>query len=199
MRVIDADEARMIDLPGVGPCPRPVDIDQGITGFKRLKSLRIYRFRPGPAVHGDSEVDEVLILPLSGAFDMMIGGPSAAQATLTSAGPLRAMYMTPQHSYLLTPRNPVMVAYARAEAAGAVPSQALAGTASQGLAEHLWYRFERLGADLEVVGEALVHVIRGAVEGAELVAREGQTLALGAGEVATVRAIALAEVLIIGV
>ena len=64
MKIIDADDTRMIDLPGVGPCPRPVDIDQGVTGFHRLKSLRIYRFEPGPAIHGDSETDEVFILPL---------------------------------------------------------------------------------------------------------------------------------------
>lgn len=197
MRVIEADESRMIDLPGVGPCPRPVDIHQGVTGFKRLKSLRIYRFQPGPPIHGDSEVDEVFILPLSGAFNMAIRGPHGVEATLSSAGPLRAMYMTPQHSYLLTPRNATVVAYARAEAVGVVASQGLAGNASRGLAEHLWYRFDRLavGASIEVSGEALVHVIRGSTEAA----RQGQTLAIGADEVVTVRAVAMAEVLVIGV
>ena len=199
MLVIDADEDRMIDLPGVGPCPRPVDIDQRITEFKRLKSLRIYRFQPGLGIHGDSEGDEVFILPLAGVFDVAISGAHPLQAT--AGGAVRAIYMTPQHSYLLTPQTPVVVAYARAGAVGRVPSQALRGAASQGLAEHLSYRFAALvpGTGLAVAGEALVHVIRGGIEAAGAVAAAGQTLAVPAGRAADLRAVGLAELLIIAV
>ena len=201
MLIIDADDNRMIDLPGVGPCPRPVDIDQNVTGFNCLKSLRIYRFQPGPPVHGDSEVDEVFILPLSGAFDMVITGQYGADATVTSAGPLRAMYMTPQHAYLLMPRSPAIVAYARAGAAGLVPSRALGATTSRGLAEHLHYGFVQpaLGATMDIAGEALMHVIKGTVEAGGQVIVQGQTLAVQGGEVVTLRSIALADLLIIGV
>ena len=91
MRLIFPDPARMIDLPGVGPCPRPVDIDQRLTGFQRLKSLRIYRFEPGPAIHGESEVDEVFITALEGRFAMAIDGPHALEAEL---GPVSYTHLT---------------------------------------------------------------------------------------------------------
>ena len=201
MLIINADDSRLIDLPGVGPCPRPVDIDQAVTGFNHLKSLRIYRFQPGPPIHGDSEGDEVFILPLSGAFDIVITGTHGAEARVTGAGPIRAIYMTPHHAYRLMPRSPAMVAYARAEAVGIVPSQTLQGTASHGLAEHLTYRFVQVqpGARTQVAGEALVHVVRGAcgVGGQGIV--QGQTLALSAGEAISLDVPSMAELLIVGV
>ena len=84
MRLIEPDENRMIDLPGVGPCPRPVDIDQRLTGFRTLKSLRIYRFQTGPAIHGESEIDEVFILPLVGTLEIEITGRDAFQGRLSA-------------------------------------------------------------------------------------------------------------------
>lgn len=203
MKIIDADPARMIDLPGVGPCPRPVDIDQGVSGFHRLKSLRIYRFEPGPAIHGDSEVDEVFILPLAGAFDMQITGPHALAARVSALGPTRALYMPPGHSYLLTPRGPVTVAYARAEARGSGTTRALAETECDGLAEHLRYRLVTALAGQRYVpgwgGETLVHVAQGALSlpGGGIV--QGQTLALAEAEAVQVCAISDSRLLIIGV
>jgi hypothetical protein len=197
MQVIDADEHRLIDLPGVGPCPRPVGIDQAVTGFRRLKSLRIYRFQPGPPIHGDSEVDEVLILPLAGSFQMQITGAHPLQALVSAQGPLRGLYMTPDHSYLLTPQSPVLVAYARAQAAGRVPVQAFATDESGEVAEHLRFHRVRLAAGevLSQVGEALVHVVSGALDGVAA----GQTMALAQGERSDLRAVDRADVLVISV
>jgi len=203
MQIIDADDRRMIDLPGVGPCPRPVDIDQKVTGFHRLKSLRIYRFQPGPPIHGDSEVDEVMILPLAGSFDMGVSGAHPLRAVVSAEGPVRALYMTPAHSYLLTPRTPVLVAYARAEAHGRVPTQALPGTEASGVAEHLRYQLRQLGAGDELVpgwgGETLVHVVRGALDLTGEAVGQGQTMALGEAEAVRLRAVVDTELLVIGV
>ena len=203
MNLIDADDTRMIDLPGVGPCPRPVDIDQRVTGFKRLKSLRIYRFVPGPAIHGDSETDEVFILPLSGAFDMQITGAHPLTARVSAFGPTRALYMPPGHSYLLTPRSTVTVAYARAEAKGRVATQPVAETDCGGLAEHLRYRLVQAKAGQHLVpgwgGETFGHVVEGALNWAEGRIDQGQTLALVKAEAAPLQAHTDTSLLIIGV
>ncbi len=178
MRLIFPDPARMIDLPGVGPCPRPVDIDQRLTGFQRLKSLRIYRFEPGPAIHGESEVDEVFITALEGRFAMAIDGPHALEAEL---GPGGALYMTPDHAYRLTPLTPCVVAYARAEAEGRIPSAVIEGREAEG--EDLRWQLIDLapGAGMELGGagvEALVHVARGAITCGGVAVAAGQTLVL---------------------
>lgn len=210
MQIIDADDTRMIDLPGVGPCPRPVDIDQRITGFKWLKSLRIYRFQTGPAIHGESEVDEVFIMALAGAFKMQILGAHPFLGQLAAEGPLRALYMTPHHAYTLTPLGPVLVAYARAKAAGLVPvqaltvqaltGQALTGQDSEGLAEQLRFCQINLapGGSLDAGGrETLVHLIRGKMHCDAGVLQAGQTLALNEGEAAALMASEASEVLIL--
>lgn len=203
MKIIDADDTRMIDLPGVGPCPRPVDIDQGVTGFHRLKSLRIYRFEPGPAIHGDSETDEVFILPLSGAFDMQITGAHPLTARVSALGPARALYMPPGHSYILTPRSPVMVAYARAEAQGRVASRSWAETECVGLAEHLRYQLVTATVGERIYsgwgGETLVHVVDGALYLTEGRIAQGQTLALAEAEALPLRAHSDTRLMIIGV
>ena len=200
MRLIEPDETRMIDLPGVGPCPRPVDIDQQLTGFKTLKSLRIYRFQPGPAIHGESEVDEVFILPLSGTMEMEILGRDAFQGRLSAGGQNRALYMAPHHAYRLSPVDKVLVAYVRAEAGGKVPVQAVAGNESAGLAEHLCFRRMalRAGERLEVGGaETLVHVITGGLRCATGAVGAGQTMALTAVEARVLAVVAEADLLIV--
>lgn len=206
MQIIDADESRMIDLPGVGPCPRPVDIDQRLTGFKRLKSLRIYRFQPGPAINGDSEGDEVLILPLTGAVEMEITGAHPFRGRLAAEGPLRALYMTPNHAYRLTAIGPVFVAYARARAAGLVPVQALTMQGSEAIAEQLrfWQVSLAPGGSIDAGGcldtggsETLVHLIRGKMHCDAGLLKAGQTLALNEGEAAALTASAASDLLIV--
>lgn len=121
MRTIPADFERRIDLPGVGPCPRPVDIDQSTTGFSDLVSLRIYSFSPGAPVHGEAEGDEVFITVMWGEATIKVSGPNTAEYQLSDKGGARAIYLPPHHQYELTPRGPVDVAYARARAIGAKP------------------------------------------------------------------------------
>ena len=200
MQIIPADDTRMIDLPGVGPCPRPVDIDQRLTGFKRLKSLRIYRFLPGPAIHGESEVDEVFILPLSGVLDMVITGSHSFHGQLSADGPYRALYMTPHHAYRLTPLTPLIVAYVRAEAAGLIPVQALSGGESGSMAEQLRFRQISLpvGQSLDAGGpETLIHLDRGRLRFGDDVLLSGHTLALNEGEPAALMACEASDLLIL--
>ncbi len=201
MRIIDPDDRRMVDLPGVGPCPRPVDIDQSATGFRRLKSLRIYRFVPGPPICGDSEVDEVFILPLTGDFDMAITGNHPLSTSVSASGPNRALYMAPDHSYLLTPLNAVSVAYARAGAKGRVPCQTLSASEGADLAEHLRYHLLDLTTGQTLIpgwgGETLVHVVEGTLDLSGVTIAEGQTLAFA--NAVTLRAKSDANLLIIGV
>ena len=201
MQIINADPSRMITLPGVGPCPRPVDIDTKVTGFKALKSLRIYEFSKGLTIAGDSEIDEVYVLPVCGAISLAITGAHALAADLRQGGP-QALYMPPDHSYRLTAQENVLVAYARAEAGGLVATHVTAKTGGDG-AETL--RFARLeladGAVLSVPGlpERLIHVIAGAISANGQRVVQGQTLALGDGEVAEVAGAGAASVLLVHV
>lgn len=200
MQIIEPDETRKIDLPGVGPRPRPVDIDQRQTGFKTLKSLRIYRFHEGPPIHGESEVDEVFILPLVGEFEMAISGRQAFQGRISAAGQDRALYLPPHHTYRLSPADNVTVAYARAEAVGKVPVQAVSGSASAGLAEHLCIRRMtlRAGERMEVSGaETLVHVIAGGMRCADGSVGAGQTMALAANEARVLEAVGETDLLVV--
>jgi 5-deoxy-D-glucuronate isomerase len=193
MRVIDADPGNMIDLPGVGPCPRPVDIHQGLTGFTTLKTLRIYRFAAGVTIDGESEGDEVWIVPLEGEIAMAITGahPLAARLSLSDA-----LYMPPYHGYRLTPSVPATVAYARAAAQGLYPTQ-LAGGQTEHLAQAQVYLAEGEALVCESGAERLIHVAAGrlAVAGRPVIA--GQTLALAAGEAAPITAAMAAQVLVV--
>jgi len=116
MQKIAPDFTRMIDLPGVGPCPRPVDIDQSVTGFGDLVSLRIYSFSGPAAINGEAEDDEVLIVLLDGAASIGVTGQHRADYELTTEG-TRAIYLPPGHHYRLTPNGSATVAYARAKPA----------------------------------------------------------------------------------
>ena len=177
LRLIEPDEGNLIDLPGVGPCPRPVDIDQSMTGFAKLKSLRVYRFAAGRTIEGESEGDEVYLTALSGAADLAIGGRQPLAADLK---PGRIVYMTPNHDYRLTPRSETLVAYARAAAEGRIASYARDTAAGQG--ERL--RVSRMALDRGerrgVEGEALVLVVQGRLETEAGTAQALRTLAVPA-------------------
>jgi len=114
MQTIAPDFDRMIDLPGVGPCPRPVDIDQSVTGFADLVSLRIYSFAGQAPIEGEAEDDEVLIVLLDGAAAIAVSGAQEARFELTVTG-TRAIYLPPDHHYRLLPQGKADVAYARAK------------------------------------------------------------------------------------
>lgn len=201
MRILPADPARMIDLPGVGPCPRPTDIDESVTGFSRLKSLRIYRFAPGVTIDGESEGDEVFVVPLDGVVELSITGAQALTAAAGPGEPARAVYMAPDHAYRLTPRTETHVAYARAAATGAVPVQAVAAGGSAGLAEALSFSLRDLadGDAFETEGarETLVHVVSGTLDAEGATVAATSTLMLHPDSPARLTARGAARVLVV--
>ena len=192
MKIIDKDDNRMIDLPGVGPCPRPVDIDERVTGFKTLKSLRIYRFQPGATIEGESENDEVFVVPVTGRVSLAVSGAHPVTAEVSPEGPARALYMTPDHAYRLTPGAETLVAYSRAAAEGRVPCQQVEAAESSGLAEKLAFRVVDLTAGemlpLGGVKETLCSVVEGQGRFGERALSSGQTVALAQGETAGITA-----------
>ena len=200
MQIIHADPTRMIDLPDVGPCPRPVDIDQAVTGFARLKSLRIYRFRAGATIAGDSEGDEVYIVPFGGAVHMQITGMTPLTATLSAGSETRALYMAPDHSYRLTPETDTLVAYARAASVGRVASHVVTRLRDT-LAEALSFVIADL-SDGETFAhdpakERLIHVVSGALVVAGQRVMASQTAAFDPGQNALVQADGLTTLLMV--
>ncbi|UPH72239.1 hypothetical protein LGT41_0005330 [Abyssibius alkaniclasticus] len=199
MLIIDADPTRMIDLPGVGPCPRPVDIDQSVTGFKRLKSLRIYSFQPEVTIEGESEGDEVFVLPLGGTVAMEIAGEHPLSAHLSDMGDC-ALYMMPDHAYTLRPQSHVRVAYARAAASGRIPSytsDAQEGNTAEALAYQLADLANGAMLSLPANRERLVHLRHGALMAGDRLVRAPQTLALAKGESVSLCAKGAARVLVL--
>ena len=200
MQIISADLTRKIDLPGVGPCPRPVDIDQLVTGFTRLKSLRIYRFLTGATIAGDSEGDEVYVLPFGGAVQMQIAGRTPLDVTLSQTAGPHALYMAPDHNYRLTPIAEAFVAYVRAAATGRVDCHPVEGR-SDANAEALSFVLSDLsvGDDLPTDSnkERLIHILSGSVVISGQTLIETQTAALSIGQIGSVRAVDFATVLII--
>ncbi len=199
MRVIPADPGRTVELPGVGPCPRPVDIDAAATGFRRLATLRVYRFAAGVEVHGESEGDEVFVIALAGRVALAVEGAHPLDAMLGPGRP--GLYMPPGHGYRLVPDGDAVVAYARAAATGRVPTRQVAGARSDGLAEALGFALETLheGGTLALgrTGERLVHAVSGHGSADGIALPEAATLALAPGETATLRATAPMRVLML--
>ncbi len=189
-RVIRPDEGNLIDLPGVGPCPRPVDIDQSVTGFARLKSLRAYRFAPGATIEGESEADEVLIVVLEGAVTMEIAGAHPLTAVLPAD---RILYMPPDHAYRLMPEGSAVVAYGRADATGARATGVVDAREAAGEA----LRIERLeladGESATLKAEALALVAAGSVAAAGDRAGPLSVVAVGQGQ-GRIRATERAEI-----
>ena len=122
MLLIRSDNTRLIDIPGVPtPVRRPIDIDQAITGFSSLRTLRIYKFDAGAVIEGHAEEDEVFIIVLAGSIELTIATEDAAApletALLSAPGALReacAAYLSPGSSYKLIATSEADVAYARA-------------------------------------------------------------------------------------
>lgn len=119
MTVIKADHDRRIPIHGAqGPVSRPVDIDQSITGFRDLRSLRIYRFDEGSVIDGDAEQDEVFVVVLAGSIEFTVRGTHPDHFELAAAGGVPARgcvaYLPPRHTYRLKSHTGSEVAYARA-------------------------------------------------------------------------------------
>ncbi len=122
MSVLKADHDRAVELAGAGMVPRPVDIDQTQTGFKTLRTLRIYRFSPPQVIDGHAEEDEVYIVVLSGSVKLVVRSKlwdtNTTSFALTAASDHRpatcAAYLPPHAEYVLTPMAASDIAYARA-------------------------------------------------------------------------------------
>lgn len=144
---IPSDHNRFIRLEGVGEVPRPVDIDQGVTGFSQLVSLRIYKFLPGQVINGEAEDDEVCIVFLSGDVTMEVTGKENHSWTIQGRknvfdGLPYVVYLPPHYHYKLSPHTDAEVAYARAKATGHFPPRLIrpedikTQTLGQGLSEY---------------------------------------------------------------
>lgn len=120
MLIIRPDFERRIDLPGAGPCPRPVDVDRSRTGFSDLVSLRVYSFARGAVIDGEAEGDEVFIVLMRGEADIAISQSDrqSSDFSLRRAGGARVVYMPPHASYRLTAKADSDIAYARVEPLG---------------------------------------------------------------------------------
>ena len=149
MPVIKADHDRGVELAGVpGPVPRPVDIDQIATHFKALRTLRIYRFAPPAVIDGHAVEDEVFLVVLAGAVDLVLRSKnwldSGASFRLTAANDHSAetcaAYLPPHADYRLTPLEAAEVAYARATPTGVRAPRILtsAPRTEEGGASVLW-------------------------------------------------------------
>jgi hypothetical protein len=187
MKRIAADFDRSIHLDGVGPVSRPVDIDQAMTGFTTLRTLRVYRFEPGAVIDGHAEEDEVFILALAGEVEltMTAGSRESAPARLAvpdASGNLAcAAYLPPHGAYRLVPKTQADIAYVRATPESGRLPRTFAPVASQdssgamvlrdenAYAEKLRFRLVRIEAsqrdvvyqaihDGETKNEALIHV-----------------------------------------
>ena len=97
MVIVEPDFERRIDLPGAGPCPRPVDIDRNKADLSRLVSLRVYSFAAGVEIDGEAEEDEVYIVLMRGLarFAVFVAGAQVGDFALDTTGGARALYMPP--------------------------------------------------------------------------------------------------------
>jgi hypothetical protein len=122
VKLLKADCSRRVVLEGAGAVPRPVDIDQGQTGFETLRTLRIYQFEPPAVIEGHAEEDEVFMVLLAGTADLVIRSDcwsnSQEHFNLSAASGSDAAgcaaYLPPGAEYILTPRSGADVAYVRA-------------------------------------------------------------------------------------
>ena len=120
MLIVRPDPDRRIDLPGAGPCPRPVDIDRARAGFKDLVAFRVYSFGAGLAIDGEAEDDEVFVTLMRGEADIAVSrsGAEVTDVPLRPAGGMRVVYLPPGSSYRLRSIADCDIAYARATPRG---------------------------------------------------------------------------------
>ena len=120
MLIVRPDFDRRIDLPGAGPCPRPVELDRTSVALNTLVSLRVYSFPQGAAIDGEAEEDEVFVVLMQGAADITIraAGQAHGPSALRRHGGVAAVYLPPHASYRLEAVRDCDVAYARARPRG---------------------------------------------------------------------------------
>ena len=112
MTIIEPDFDRLIDLPGAGPAPRPVDIDGQAIGFHDLLSLHIDELADG-AVIEDAAAEEVLLVLLAGAIAVDVVHPSAMTVLLDADGDW-GLHLPSGSIWRLRPQTPATLAQAAA-------------------------------------------------------------------------------------
>jgi len=198
MLIVAPDFERRIDLPGAGPCPRPVEIDHTGTGFSELVALRVYSFAKGVAIDGKAEDDEVFIVAMRGTVHIAItqAGQAARDFALSDGPGLRVVYMPPHAAYRLSAQSDCDIAYARARPNGSDAPKVDGFAATGGrldIAGHaqgmdLMLVAAQAGDNIELgADERFVHVrahgsISAKLKGASL--GDWSTVALAAGEAA---------------
>ncbi len=112
MTIIEPDFDRLIDLPGAGPTPRPVEIDGRAIGFHDLLSLHIDELADGAVIEGAAEEEVVLVL-LAGAIAVDVIHPSAMTVLLDADGDW-GLHLPPGSAWRLRPQTPATLAQAAA-------------------------------------------------------------------------------------
>ncbi len=198
MLIFEPDFDHLTDLPGAGPTPTPVDLDQRATGFTDLAALQVHELGDGTTMSGGTGEDEMLIVLLAGAMTVTVTGPQDTAFQLDADGDW-AVYLPPRHQFSLEPLVPATMASARARSA--VVSEVRAYRPVNGLllveepAERLRLRLLPLegetdaSAGLDESAERLVHLTGPATVRSGTITRDlppAHTLALAPGESATV-------------
>lgn len=112
MTIIEPDFDRLIDLPGAGPTPRPVEIDGRATGFQDLLSLHIDELADGSVIE-DTAANEVLLVLLAGAIAVDVTHPSQMTVLLDADGDW-GLHLPPGSAWRLRPQTPATLAQAAA-------------------------------------------------------------------------------------
>ena len=112
MTIIEPDFDRIIDLPGAGPTPRPVEIDGRAMGFHDLLSLHIDELADGAVIEGAAE-EEVLLVLLAGAIAVDVIHPAAMTVLLDADGDW-GLHLPPGSAWRLRPQTPATLAHAAA-------------------------------------------------------------------------------------
>ena len=144
MILIKSDHNRRIDIAGVqATVRRPVDIDQAITGFTKLRTLRVYRFDQGSVINGYAEEDEVFIVVMAGSIELTIiadpsddlSSPAILSAPSGSEGVVCAAYLPLHAAYKLVALSESEVAYARASSVGTRRAEVFSSPAQAGASD----------------------------------------------------------------
>lgn len=149
-RIIHPDPARRVDLPGIGPVPRPLEVGTDVSGLRHVR-MRGYTFVTGHIIEGQSEEDEVFIFLHAGRIHVEVspGATSVgAEAEFVWRNLYRpqgvpsapqGIYMPPNYSYRLTVLDDATVLYARGGARGSFIPQRLQWRRSRfSNAGHAW-------------------------------------------------------------
>jgi 5-deoxy-glucuronate isomerase len=121
--LVRSDWTATIFIEGAGECERRLEVTPAIAGWNYL-SFRIYTFRAGQVIDGESAEDEMAMVLLSGHVTIEIAGPGGSATWECDGresvfdGASYAIYLPPDHTYKTTVHADADCAYGRAPAEG---------------------------------------------------------------------------------